>query len=236
MEKKSLRIQCFQHVAFEGLGCINDWCLNQGHRVAYTRFYQGDPLPGTGDYDVLIVMGGPMGVYDDERYPWLIAEKQAIKSAIDQNKRVLGICLGAQLIALVLGARVFQNSEKEIGWFEVMMTQGGREEDLMHGVEISLPVFHWHGDTFELPQQARHLFYSKVCTNQAFVYNNHVLGLQFHFEVTAESLKAMIEHGRHELIPGNYIQTEDQILSGMGFIASNNRTMYQILENLVQGC
>jgi GMP synthase-like glutamine amidotransferase len=234
MGEQSLRVQCFQHVVFEDLGCISEWCLNQGYQVSYTRFYQGDSLPKADDFDLLIVMGGPMGVYDEDRYPWLAGEKLAIRSAIEQNKKVLGICLGAQLIAEALGSRVFQNPEKEIGWFEVMHTEEGRSEPLLDGVQIPSAVFHWHGDTFDLPMHARHVFYSEACKNQAFIYKGHVLGLQFHFEATRKSLKSMIENGRQELVRGKYIQTEAQMLAGSDFIASNNKTMFQVLDNLIR--
>src|SRR5512133_165982 len=98
---RPLRIHCFQHIEYEDLGCITEWCQSNGHPVTYTRFYKGEPLPNTDDFDWLIVMGGPMGVYENEKYSWLSHEKASIKSAIEHNKTVLGICLGAQLIAEV---------------------------------------------------------------------------------------------------------------------------------------
>src|SRR4030042_2732255 len=108
---KLLRIHCFQHVDYEDMGCIKEWCHTNGHQITCTKFYKGDSLPDTKDFDWLIIMGGPMGVYEDEKYSWLSGEKTAIKEAIEQNKTVIGICLGSQLIADVLGARVYKNRE-----------------------------------------------------------------------------------------------------------------------------
>lgn len=199
MNMKLLRIHCFQHVEFEDLGCIKEWCVKNGHPVTFTRFYKNESPPETGDFDWLIIMGGPMGVYEDEKYGWLSHEKEAIKMAIEHNKTILGICLGSQLVAEVLGARVYKNPKKEIGWFDIMLTEQGKNIPLINGMQPVLKVFHWHGDTFDLPQNAIPIFYSEACRNQAFLYKDKVLGLQFHFEVTEQSIKAMIENGKHEL-------------------------------------
>jgi GMP synthase-like glutamine amidotransferase len=227
-----LRIHCFQHVEYEDLGCISEWCQSNGHPVTYTRFYKGEPLPKTDDFDWLIVMGGPMGVNENEKYSWLSNEKASIKSAIAQNKTVLGICLGAQLIAEVLGASVYKNPVKEIGWFDVKMTKQGEKTPLINGMTNPSKVFHWHGDTFDLPQHAKQLFYSEACVNQAFLYKDNILGLQFHFEVTAQSIKAMIENGRNELKSESFIQTESEIYSYQNHIKPNNNTMVHLLDNL----
>jgi GMP synthase-like glutamine amidotransferase len=227
-----LRIHCFQHVEYEDLGCIKEWCNANGHHITYTKFYKGESLPETEDFDWLIVMGGPMGVYENEKYGWLSYEKEAIKIAIEHNKMVLGICLGSQLIAEVLGTRVYKNAEKEIGWFDVILTEQAEKVSLTNGMKTISKVFHWHGDTFDLPQNSKHIFYSEACQNQAFLYKDNVLGLQFHFEVTEQSIKAMIENGKQELTGERYIQTESEILSYLNCIKPNNKTMFQLLNNL----
>jgi GMP synthase-like glutamine amidotransferase len=229
-----LRVHCFQHVAFEDLGCIKEWCAIHGHPVTYTRFYINESMPEAKDFDWLIVMGGPMGVYEDEKYVWLSREKEAIKMAIEQNKTVLGICLGAQLIAEVMGARVYKNPEKEIGWFDIMLTDQGKDVPLTNGMRPVTKVFHWHGDTFDLPQNSIPVFYSEACQNQAFLYKDKVLGLQFHFEVTEQSLKAMIENGKQELTGEGTIQTEKEILSFLNSIEPNHKTMFHVLDNLAK--
>jgi len=177
-------IAVIMHVPFEGLGCIEQWITKNNHSVTYIRLYEKHELPDMNAIDWLIVMGGPMGVYDEAIYPWLSEEKTFIKQAIEAGKTVLGICLGSQLIAEVLGAKVYPNKQKEIGWFDVALSERAKTDSLFAGFEDKFPVFHWHGDTFDLPEGSKHLISSEVCKNQAFLYNDKVLGLQFHFEVT----------------------------------------------------
>lgn len=231
---KRLSIHTLIHVPFEGLGCIEQWAEKNNHTVSYTRFYENYKLPNINEIDWLIVMGGPMGVYDESVYPWLVAEKAFIKQAIESGKTVLGICLGSQLIAEVLGAKVYPNNQKEIGWFNLQLTEDGKTEQLLNGFDDLFPVFHWHGDTFDLPTGSKCLFKSKITKNQAFIYNQKVLGLQFHFEVTKESMAEMIKHGASELITSETIQSAEHILAQTAHIASNNRKMFQILDSLQQ--
>ena len=231
---KLLKIHCFQHAEVEDLGCIKEWCAIHGHPVTCTRFYKNESLPKAEDFDWLIVMGGPMGVYEDEKYGWLSREKEAIKMAIEHNKTLLGICLGSQLIAEVLGARVYKNPVKEIGWFDIMMTEQGKNVPLINGMRPVSKVFHWHGDTFDLPQNAIPVFYSEACKNQAFLFKDNVLGLQFHFEVTEQSIMAMIENGKQELTGERTIQTEKEILSFMKYVESSNKAMVQVLDYLAK--
>jgi GMP synthase-like glutamine amidotransferase len=224
------------HVPFEGLGCIEQWTSKNNHSTSYTKFYENYKLPNINDIDWLIIMGGPMGVYDEAIYLWLAEEKLFIKQAIESGKTVLGICLGSQLIAEVLGAKVYPNKQKEIGWFNLQLTHDGKIEKMLNGYTDSFPVFHWHGDTFDLPVGSKCLFKSKVTKNQAFIYNEKVLGLQFHFEVTKESMTEMVKHGANELIENDTIQSGEQILAQTAHIASNNRKMFQILDFLQNQC
>jgi len=229
---KHLKILCFQHVPFEGLDSIANWCDLHGHEVTYTRFFVQETIPPVTDFDWLIIMGGPMGVYDESEFPWLAREKAAIQTAIAHNKTVLGICLGAQLIADVLGAKVSRNPEKEIGWFNISLTEAGKQLPFFKDTSPVFEVFHWHGDTFELPTGAQHLAFSEACTNQAFLYQDRVLGLQFHFEVTDKGVRSMLEHGQEELISAPYIQEENDILSNTSSIPGNNQRMFRILDHL----
>jgi GMP synthase-like glutamine amidotransferase len=228
-----MRIHCFQHVEFENLGCINNWIELNNHLLTCTKFYEDYSIPEPEDYDWLIIMGGPMGIYDME-YNWLIEEKNAIRKSIDNNKTVIGICLGSQLIADVLGEKVYKNSEKEIGWFEINLTEQAKTDNLFgESATKKMMVFHWHGDTYSLPANSKHLAYSACCKNQAFLYKDIVLGLQFHLEVTEQSIKNMIKNAGDELIGGKYIQTEIEILSQTKYIESNNNIMFEILNKLM---
>lgn len=226
---KTLRIHYLQHVPFEGPGCIADWASAKGHSLSATKFFENNQLPELSDFDWLIVMGGPMGVYDEEKYDWLNPEKEFIRQAIDAGKTVLGICLGSQFIASALGAKVYPNSEKEIGWFPIFPAP---EDQLLGESSDPFPVFHWHGDTFDLPSEAIRLASSEICSNQAFIYNNKVVGLQFHMEVTEESLRQMITFCGNELVNGRYIQSAETILNNAQFISELNRRMFRLLDIL----
>ena len=200
-----------QHVPFEGLGSIERWLRAKGHRITATRFFASDALPDVDEIDLLVVMGGPMSVHDERRFPWLVTEKNFIRGVIECGKPVLGVCLGAQLIASALGARVYRNPAKEIGWFPVegIPSVNGR----WFRFPPSMVVFHWHGETFDLPPGAVRLAKSDACENQAFQIGSSVIGLQFHLETTPESAEAMIMNCRDELVPSRYVQTEGEILA-----------------------
>lgn len=206
-----MRIHALQHVAFEGLGSIGQWIRAQGHHLTLTRLYAGDPLPHLEDFDRLIIMGGPMNIYEDELYPWLTGEKVLISNVIDAGKSAVGICLGAQLLADALGSPVFAGPEKEIGWLPITVTEAGKKTALLSGLPDQAIVFHWHGDTFNLPQGAVHLAASAGCCQQAFLYENRILGLQCHLESTPETVREILVHCHNELVPGRYIQTAAEI-------------------------
>ncbi len=200
-----MRVHVFQHVPFEGLGSIQPWLEARKALVRWTRFYESSRLPYLDEVDLLIVLGGPMSVNDGAKFAWLADEKRFIASAIAAGKPVLGICLGAQLIANAMGGRVYPNMQKEIGWFDIEATSS---EPGLFRFPASISVFHWHGETFDLPTVARQLARSEACENQAFQIGRKVMGLQFHLETTPESAEAMFTHCRDELVPGETVQTE----------------------------
>ncbi|MDP6490175.1 MAG: type 1 glutamine amidotransferase [Kiritimatiellia bacterium] len=205
-----MRAHYLQHVAFEGLGCIEAWLTAAGFEVSCTRLFAGEALPSPGAVDLLVIMGGPMSVHDEAAFPWLVEEKAFVRRLIDTGTPVLGVCLGAQLIVDVLGARVVPNREKEIGWFPV---RGAAVDDAAFRFPYSIKVFHWHGETFDLPEGAVRLAESVACKNQAFQVGRSVIGLQFHLETTPESAAALATHCRDELVPGAHIQTQEEILA-----------------------
>jgi len=227
-----LRVHFFLHASFEDPGCILLWCQENGLQTSSTHLYRDEPLPDINDFDWLLIMGGPMGVYEEDKYPWLAAEKNIIRKAIDSGKTVIGICLGAQLLASSMGANVYRNSEKEIGWYDVVLTGNGEQEMLFIEIPPKIKVFHWHGDTFDLPEGASHLMYSGGCRNQAFLFRENVMGLQFHFEVMGQNVQAMVDNCRNEITSGKYIQTEEEIMAGVICTKENNRIMYGILDRL----
>ncbi|MCG8095592.1 MAG: gamma-glutamyl-gamma-aminobutyrate hydrolase family protein, partial [Candidatus Thiodiazotropha endolucinida] len=200
-----MRAHYLQHVPFEDLGSIENWLKRSGYEITSTRLYESEGLPGIESVDLLVIMGGPMSVNDDQEFPWLVEEKEFIKKVIESGKPVLGICLGAQLIACSLGAEVFSNSVKEIGWIPIRATDSNNQSVFLFPEETD--VFHWHGETFNLPMGATRIAESAACENQAYQIGKHVIGLQFHLETTPVSAQAIVENCRDELIEGEYIQS-----------------------------
>jgi len=206
-----MRAHYLQHVAFEGLGSIEPWLREAGYDITATRFFESAELPEPREIDLLVVMGGPMSVNDEADYLWLAAEKKFIAEAIRAEVPVLGICLGAQLIAAAIGGRVYPNKVKEIGWLPVHRVSEN-SADVFRFPETTT-VFHWHGETFDLPPGAVRLAESEACTNQAFQLGKSVIGLQFHLETTTVSAKSLVDNCRNELIAAPFIQSEESILA-----------------------
>lgn len=224
-----MRVHWFQHVPFEDLGCIGPWLARHGHTMICTRWYADDPPPSIGDIDALIVMGGPMNVDEEPLHPWLATEKTLIRAVIDAGKPVLGICLGAQLIARSLGAAVTRNAHAEIGWFDVTLDRAAKGSKRFAGFPDSFSAFHWHGDTFAIPDGARLLMSSQACAHQAFEYGERVLGLQFHLEVTAADARRMYAVERPA--PSRYVQDPDVAMNAIDRFAASNGLMYRLLDH-----
>lgn len=222
----------FQHVPFEGLGSIEDWVRRGRHALGATRFHRGEALPAVEDVDLLVVMGGPMNIYEEAKYPWLAQEKRFIERAIAAGRHVLGVCLGAQLVADVLGARVYANTDKEIGWFPVETTAAAQASGLFGAFPARLEVFHWHGDTFDIPAGAVHVARSAGCAHQAFVYDERVVGLQFHLETTPASAQQLIAQCADEIVAGRYIQTPQEMLADARRFDAINHVMQGLLDRL----
>lgn len=230
-----LRLHYLQHVPFEGLGSIDDWCRERRIPVTRTRLFTGETLPATDNYDMLVIMGGPMSVNDEIQYPWLTEEKRHIAAAVDAGKRVLGICLGAQLIAAAAGAAVTPNPQKEIGWFPVVRTD--TKPSLVHPAELLPPevlAFHWHGETFDLPDGAAHLARSRACEHQAFAMGSRVIGLQFHLETTRDSAMALIDNCPEDLTDAPFVQTPAEMLADDERFAAINRVMAGLMNMLTR--
>lgn len=209
-----MRIHYLQHVPFEGPGYIAHWARQAGHIIEVTRLFDtGFQLPSPSALDVLVVMGGPMSVNELDAYPWLKQEMDFIGTCISLGKKVLGICLGAQLIAACLGATVGKAQNTEIGWYPVLLCDNELSVPWMDSVfGDGMLVFHWHGECFDLPAESIHLLHSVANPNQAFLYKDHVLGLQFHLEVDLDAVDALVLHCSDDLIASPYVQSAEIIL------------------------
>ena len=182
----------------------------RGHKTSVTRFHADDALPHSDPMEALIIMGGPMGVYEADQYPWMKGEMDFIRQAIDDGKKVLGICLGAQLIAGALGANVYPHAQKEIGWWPVHFNAAAKSTALdVFGSQAMM--YHWHGDTFDLPVGAVHLAASAACQNQAYALGKNVLALQFHPEISAETIGRWVQESGSIKNPGGTVMDEAEM-------------------------
>lgn len=228
-----MKIHYLQHVPFEGPANIAGWAHKRGHKLTGTHFYNYEAVPDMSQFDCLIIMGGPMNIYEEKKYPWLKYEKKFIKEAIDNHKIVLGICLGAQLITDVLGGTVTENPEGEIGWLPVNFNIEGINSSLFESFPEMLYVFQWHNDTFSvLGNGARCIAYSKACKNQAFIYGDRVIGFQFHMESTKDSIFSLMDNCRDEIKEGSYVQTLQEIETKMDNLKAANEIMDDFLDKL----
>ena len=220
-----MKVQVLQHVPYEGIGCMESWLDNKGAEINHTNCYEEfDPI-NANEIDLAIIMGGPMSVLDEDTYPYLLQEKAYVRDLLNYQTPVLGICLGAQLIAEALGSKIYKNKDQEIGWFPIKGLASAKDA---FELPETLTVFHWHGETFDLPDGAVRIAKSEGCKNQAFQIGPNVMALQFHLEMTPTSVEEMILNGSDDLDQGKYIQTANEIRN---LTAKHYRTANQIICN-----
>jgi len=225
-----MRIAVVTHVPFEGPAAIAEWAGSRGHWLTDVSAPLG-MFPEPDAYDALVVMGGPMNVDQEQEYPWLAAEKRAIRAAVEAGCGVLGVCLGAQLLAVALGGSVSRNPEPEIGWFPVTLTPAGRASAVFGVLPQRFTTGLWHGDTFEPPAGAVRTLSSQACVNQAFeLADGRVMGWQFHPEWTRASLGALVDACGEELVPGRYVVTANELLAADAPFAHNRELLCELLD------
>lgn len=224
-----MKIHCIRHEPFEGLAAIREWAVSNQLEISYTYTYLEQHFPEETDFDLLIIMGGTASVYDAADLPWVPEEMKFIKRVLDDGKKILGICLGAQLLAAVLGSRIYPGTAKEIGWFSVDFNREELSE--LDFLPEEMVVFHWHGDTFDLPPGSVRLASSELTPNQGFVFNRKIWGLQFHPEMTREALQNITKGASADLEKsGLYVQSAQQILNKTRYLEENKRLMFDILD------
>jgi len=229
---KAMRIHVLQHAAFEGPAAIEDWAHQSGHAVTRSRLYEGEAFPRLAAFDLLVVMGGPMSVNDERLYHWLKEEKALVRSAIESERAVFGVCLGAQMIASSMGARVYQGSEKEIGWLPVRRVTTSGAGALFP--EVFTPL-HWHGETFDLPAGAIRLAETDAVPNQAFQLGS-AIGLQFHLEATPESVRQLADNAAHEIEPDKPFQqpASELVAQTPQAFSDAQAILYKLLDHMTE--
>lgn len=228
-----MRLHAIQQVPFEGPALIAEWAAERGHELT-TSLAITEEYPACDEVDFLVVLGGPMDADDEVASPWLHAEKHYVVECIAAGRAVLGICLGAQILAEVLGGTVRRNDTKEIGWYAVEKTHTGHSERLLSAWPDGFVTGQWHGDTFDLPAGLEPLMSSEACANQAFLFDHRVLGLQFHMEWSVQSLDTLIDACRDELdVKGLWTMSALQIEEeAPERIAVNRELLFTVLDAL----
>jgi len=211
------------------------WAKKNNHTIHQLNICKTEIEPSDNNFDLLIIAGGVQHVWDDEIYPWLPKEKHFIANVVDQNKFILGICLGAQLLAETLGGKVFPNLDKEIGWHEVQLTHDGKESQFFNNVPEQFTIFHWHNDHFSLPPECQRLAYNTASKNQAFTNKNRrILGIQFHPDYNCHSIIQLIQEYEDEWPTGRFVTNRDYLLQQTSNTKNPSWLMNCLLDNISQ--
>ena len=235
-----IQVYSLEHALYEDPVNITRWLAEHQIDIRHIRLFEGHPLPDPEMVDLLIIMGGPMNIYEEEEFSWLAGEKQFIRAVINAGTPVLGICLGGQLIADVLGGTVNRARQPEYGWHTVTRIPGvpvfsrketGTESILFPEV---IKVFQWHQDTFSIPPGSIPLYQSELCRNQAFIYNNRVIGLQFHPEMDQPTIRGFLAQSIQEIYEKNLVNTRDDIITRIDLCSDGRIFIAGLLEYLVK--
>ena len=229
-----MHLHYFQHNHFEDLGYIGDWAKSHNFTTSVTRFDLNPNLPSLEDFDWLVVMGGAMGVNDSDKYPWILKEIEFIKEVIRSGKTVIGVCLGSQLIASALGARVYKNAEPEMGFWPITFTADAQRDNVFRHFPANLTVMHFHFDTYELPEGAIAMAESTITPIEAFRFGNNVFALQFHSELTESNTPIFIRELTHEIVPGKLVQQPAEMLQNISYCRINNKVFEKVLDEILQ--
>jgi GMP synthase-like glutamine amidotransferase len=226
-----MRLLLLQHDPLDGPGSLTEWAAARGHTIFTCLICRGDPLPPVGSFDLLVSLGGPMGAYDEVKHPWLAAEKEYLRQAVAVGKKILGLCLGCQLLADALGGKAFRHTCKEFGWQPIEPTTAGGE---WFGAQGTFHAFQWHGDTYTLPPGAVQLARNEASEQQAFLMKgptgDQVLGLQFHLEWTERMAREALAEPGVAPPPSPSVQTPGEILADLTLFDSAKKRFFALLD------
>ena len=210
---------------------ITEWATARGHSLETYAVYDGVVLPNITQLDGLIIMGGPMSVHDEDLHPWLAEEKIYIQHALCEKKRVMGVCLGAQLIADAMGATISTMPQKEIGWHPIAYSDAMMGHPLIAKLNTAMSAFHWHGECFSIPKGAQPLASSQACANQGFWHEQGILALQCHLEMDAPAIEAICDACSTELSETSpYIQSAETIERNIQHIPAMRSALFHMLD------
>ncbi len=250
-----MRFLFLQHDPLDGPGALLEWATSRGHSVTTCLICEGQPLPPHDSFGLLVSLGGPMGAYENEKYPWLALEKQYLCDAYAAGKKLLGLCLGCQLLADALGGKAFRHTLKEFGWQPIEPTGEGKKWFSPDDGELSLPAvgadekssflaldahkkssflaFQWHGDTYSLPPGAVQIASNNACEQQAFLIGDQVLGLQFHLEWTEAMMRDALAEPGVAPPPSPSVQTPEEIMSDLSLFKSGRKRFFTLMDRFV---
>ena len=222
-----MRIHIIQHMPFDSAGYLSDWANQPDNFVTVSRPFETEWYPSLECFDLCIVLGGAMSAKDTQKYPWLGRELDFLEKSVIKRKKMLGICLGAQLISRVLGGTVYQSQYREIGWHPVRLTPAAKSLPLFNRSPDSWMAFHWHKDTFSIPPMGYRFAETDGCPNQGFLYEDHVMAMQFSMESDFQTVEALLSNCRNDFVLGSYVQTEEEIRTGL---RTHLRSMHLLLD------
>jgi GMP synthase-like glutamine amidotransferase len=229
-----MQVQVLQHVPFEDAANAGLWLSDHGHRISTTHWYLGERPDPAGRPDLLLVLGGPMNIYEHQAHPWLVEEKAYIARMLEAGTGALGICLGAQLLADILGGQVISNGPREIGWYPVTRSVEPPQGSAVKALAPELMAFHWHGDRIVAPPGSTDLYRSEACPAQAFSVGRKIVGLQFHLDYSARSIERMLKHCAGDLDASSWVQSPEQIRAGMKHLGQLEASLDLLLSALTE--
>ncbi|MFC1728880.1 type 1 glutamine amidotransferase [candidate division KSB1 bacterium] len=239
-ESKLIRVHYLQHDDFVRPAETDTWARQKGHPVTRSKLlpdrdglrHEANTFPDPASFDLLIIFGGTMSTYDDKEFRWLTNEKKFVERTVQSGKAVYGICMGAQMLAAVLGANVYRNRYKEVGWHEVTLTPEAARSQVFGILPDRFMAMHWHGDVFDIPRDCTRIAFSEATPNQAFEYDSRIFATQFHPEYNLQSVEEGIQYTPEDLNCSAYAQSAEEILKNRHYFPAMHEKLFTILDGI----